>query len=147
MGHEAVIYGWIEGATWKTGERYRRLQSRNENVLSQLPEKDEWPWLVRGIFALPAPWPQGTYRCQAIHLALTLKDSPCENQWRDEWIGKFEDVLRRLYWFSATLHIIRELDPMQTYRWEATFESMSGLGSDPPEPTTKWTRTVATDGA
>ena len=34
----------------------------------------DWPWVVRGIFALPAPYPQGTYRRQVIHFGLSIKD-------------------------------------------------------------------------
>jgi hypothetical protein len=142
LGEEVAIYGWIEGATWHSGDQYRRLQKFNEDALGRLPEKDTWPWLVRGSFALPALWPQGTYRCQAIHFGLTLKDEPISTEWRDVWIAKFEAVLRRLYWFSATVHILRVMDPNEVYRWKATQASIDKLCEDPPEPISGWHRSV-----
>lgn len=141
MGHEVAIYGWIEGACGDA-EKYGVLQELNAGVLSRLPESDSWPWLVRGIFALPAPWPQGTYRSQAIHFGMTLKDEPCSNDWRDDWLGKFEAVLRQLHWYSATAHILREIDVSETYAWTPTPGAIAMLAADPPGPTADWNRAV-----
>lgn len=109
----------IEGASLG-GESRNVLQERNVEVISQLPVEDEFPWLTGGMFALPGPSPQGTFREQIIHFGLSMKDrflSPStvydrEHGWpaeerahATEWIGKFEDLLRRLYWYGAELHV------------------------------------------
>ena len=57
MGHEAIISGRIVGASWQVGERFRWTHDLNRVALAALPENDDWPWVVRGIFALPAPYP------------------------------------------------------------------------------------------
>lgn len=111
MANQIILFGMIEDAS--LGRESRNvLQERNVEVISQLPVEDEFPWLTRGMFALPSPSPQGTFREQIIHFGLSMKDrflSPSavygrEHGWPPEdrahvteWIGKFEDLLRRLY--------------------------------------------------
>ncbi|MEO1172817.1 MAG: hypothetical protein AAFX94_12335, partial [Myxococcota bacterium] len=52
MSHETVIYGFIEGATWRANS-YRLLQERNLVTLSALPAEDSWPPLARSMFSSP----------------------------------------------------------------------------------------------
>jgi hypothetical protein len=59
MGYEAILYGRIVGASGPVGENYRVLQDRNRAIINRLPREDDWPWLVRGMFALPAGFPEG----------------------------------------------------------------------------------------
>jgi hypothetical protein len=84
LAHEVILYGSIEGA------EHERLRVLNAVALSELPAEDEWPWLVRGMFALPAEWPQGPFRSQIIHFGASLKDEPHDRACWDTWIGKFE---------------------------------------------------------
>ena len=60
MGHEAIIYGRIVGATWHVGDGFRRIYDLNRDALAAVPEEDDHPWVVRGIFALPAPYPKAS---------------------------------------------------------------------------------------
>ena len=92
MAHEAIIYGRIIGASWRVGERFAWTHELNRAALATIPEDDVWPWLVRGIFAPPAPYPQGTFRRQVIHFGLSIKDDPGNRGIWDVWFGKFEAV-------------------------------------------------------
>jgi hypothetical protein len=146
MGHEAIISGRIVGASWQVGERFRWTHDLNREALAALPENDDWPWVVRGIFALPAPYPEGTYRRQVIHFGLSMKDDPIDKGVWDVWIGKFESVLRRLYWLSALVRIETEFGPPQVFEWLPTDEAMGGLYDDPPRPVTSWVRSSRVEG-
>ena len=139
MGHEVIVYGMIDGATG-SGENFGFLQERNSEVILQLPDDDEWPCLVRGQFALPAPWPQGRYLSQIIHFGLSLKDDPDSETFSDLWLTKFEGLLRRLYWWSAVVHIEREMFLDRTYTWAVTEKSLNMLLSDNPQPVQDWKR-------
>lgn len=141
MGHEATVFGCIEGATWRS-EDYDRLQRLNAAVLAELPAEDEWPWLVRGMFALPAGWPQGTYRSQIIHFGASLKDDPWDRSCWDTWLGKFEALLGRLYWFSAVVHLQTEFEPDRLFRWLPTAAAVDRMVADTPRCVQEWVRSV-----
>jgi hypothetical protein len=142
VGHEAIISGRIVGASWRVGERFTWTHDLNRDALATVPEDDEWPWVVRGIFALPAPYPQGTYRRQVIHFGLSIKDDPYYPRIWDEWLGKFEAVLRRLYWWSALAQIDTEFGPPRVFEWLPTEAAERRLRDDPPQPVLEWLRSV-----
>lgn len=134
MGHEVVVFGSIEGP--EAGA----LRARNAAALADLPDVDEWPCLVRGMFALPADRPQGTYRSHVVHFGASFKDEPRDATCRDGWIAKFEALLRRLHWHAATLHLSTEFGPDRVYRWVPTPSPADGE----PRPVRQWRRSVLT---
>jgi hypothetical protein len=146
MGHEAIVYGRIIGASWQVGERFARTHDLNRAALATVPEADDWPWVVRSIFALPAPHPRGTYRRQVIHFGLSVKDDPSDRGVWDVWLGKFEAVLRRLYWRSAAAHLATDFEPPRAFDWVPTEAAMGRLYDDPPRPVAEWVRSVRADG-
>jgi hypothetical protein len=142
MGHEAIVYGRIVGASWRVGERFTWTHDLNCGALAQVPADDDWPWVVQGIFALPAPYPQGTYRRQVIHFGLSIKDDPQDRSIWEVWLGKFERVLRRLYWRSAVAHLDTDFEPPRVFEWVPTDAAMDRLYDDPPQPVGEWVRSV-----
>jgi hypothetical protein len=136
VGHEVIVFGSIEGADAE------RLKALNAAVLAELPAEDEWPWLVRGMFALPAGWPHGAYRSQVIHFGASLKDEPQDRACWDGWVRKFEALLRRLYWRSATLHLATEFEHERVFRWLPTTAAVDRMVGDPPQPVQEWERSV-----
>ena len=144
MSHEAILYGRIIGATRRPGADYFALHERNRATLNRLPRKDDWPWLVRGMFALPAGHPQGTFRRQVIHFGASIKDDPCHRDIWDEWLGKFESLLRQLYWWSTVVHLSTEFEPDRVFEWRPTEAAMVGLYAEPPQPIGEWVRSVRT---
>ena len=143
MGHEAIIYGRVIGVSWRVGERFTWTHDLNREALAQVPEDDDWPWVVRGIFALPAPYPQGTYRRQVIHFGLSIKDDPTNRGIWDAWLGKFEGVLGRLYWQSAVVHLDTEFEPPRVFEWVPTEAAMGRIHDDPPRPVAEWVRSIS----
>jgi len=142
VGHEAIVYGRIIGASGEPGPNYRALQERNRAVIHRLPREDEWPWLVRGMFAVSPRPPVGTYRRQVIHFGASLKDDPDDRGVWDVWVGKLEAVLRELYWWSAVAHLTTEFEPERVFEWRPTDAAMGGLYGDPPLPVKEWVRSV-----
>lgn len=142
MGHEAIVYGRIVGEGWRIGEQFTRTHDLNREALGAVQQDDDWPWVVRGVFALPAPYPQGTYRCQIIHFGLSIKDDPNDRSIWDVWLAKFEGVLRLLYWSSAVAHIATDFEPPRAVEWIPTDAAMDRLYEDPPQPIAEWVRSV-----
>lgn len=55
------------------------------------------------------------------------------------WIGKFESLLRRLYWFEAVMHI-KWIYGDRTFRWRADEEQVGEMVSnDLLKPIDRWT--------
>jgi hypothetical protein len=145
VSHEAILYGHVVGATGRPGTAgYFDLHARNRAALNLLPRIDDWPWLVRGMFALPAGRPQGTFRSQVIHFGASIKDDPLNRGLWDEWLGKFESLLRRLYWWSAVVHISTDFELDRAFEWLPTDAAMAGMRADPPQPVGEWVRSVRT---
>src|SRR5688572_2477748 len=114
MGHVSIVYGHIIGAAHYPDD-YHKLQRLNKEILSSLPETDEYPWIHRNMFHCPDPHNiQGTYREQVITFGASYK--AVEMEW-SEWLGKFESILKKLYWMSATIHLETELVGNHTYEW------------------------------
>jgi hypothetical protein len=132
LGHEVIIFGYVEGADAEG------LRSHNAGALTGLPAEDEWPFLVRGMFALPAEWPQGTYRAQVIHFGASLKDEPQDRSSWDAWLGKFESLLRRMYWWSATACLRTEFEPERIFRWLPSAASIRAMTGEPPRCIQEW---------
>jgi hypothetical protein len=106
------------------------------SVLQGLPFEDEWPFLTRSMFAFPDGGVMaGRYRSLPIHFGATLK--AVEWDW-DLWLGKFELLLRRLFWAEALLHLRTEATVgHHDYVYEAV--DRERLHRDPPTPPETWT--------
>jgi hypothetical protein len=138
MSSESIIYGFIESATWRQ-EEYRRYQSRNLHLLSELPEKDKYPFLSKGMFSAPGFEPgQGTHRVHVIHFGASMKNFEFEEV--PLWVEKFEQLLSKLYWFRATAHIITEMDLTYRFDWSIHPEVIATYHAGDPSPSRRWER-------
>ena len=135
MGHITIVYGCIIGATWKTHD-YHKLQRLNRNYLSTLPTTDTFPWIHKNMFNASDPDNvEGNYRDQVITFGASYK--AVEYEW-DEWLEKFEGILRQVYWTSATIHLDTELVGKHIYEWTFDINQTDNWISDHPKPTTMW---------
>ncbi|MFT3824218.1 MAG: hypothetical protein QM731_09870 [Chitinophagaceae bacterium] len=136
MGHISIVYGKIIGELWRT-EDYHRLHRLNKRVIDALPEEDDtFPWISRSMFAVPDPGKDKLYRDQVIVFGASYKS--VEYEW-DEWLEKFEAILKQLYWSSATIHLETELVGNHQYEWAFDIDQPDNWTTDHPQPTTMWT--------
>jgi hypothetical protein len=138
MGHTSIVYGIILGERWKMEDSWR-LHRLNIDVINQLPESDDWPFLIRRMFpVLEAPTEvvrQGYYRSQPIHFGATFKE--IEWSW-DEWLAKFEQLLTQLYWDETYLHLRTEVVGYYDYTYRALNTSDRLYKHEPPLPVDSW---------
>lgn len=117
MGHHTTVYGRIKGATWKTDDYYR-LHRLNAEVINNLPGEDEvFPWLNRSMFSIANT--QGVYRNQIITFGASYKT--LEYEW-DEWLIKFEEILKQLFFYDAVIHVDFEIMGEYMHEWEIEME-------------------------
>ncbi|MES2616981.1 MAG: hypothetical protein V4613_03830 [Bacteroidota bacterium] len=136
MGHVSTIYGTIIGEAWRTDD-YNKLHRLNHAIINSLPDNDEqFPWITKRMFMVPDPDKDQIYRDQVIVFGASYKS--VEHEW-DEWLEKFEAILKQLYWSTATIHLETELVGNHKYDWEFDMEQPDNWLSDNPQPTTMWT--------
>ncbi len=135
MAHHTIIYGRINGATWKTQDYYK-LHRLNAKVIDNLTEKDEeFPWINKSMFSIPNE--QGVFRDQIITFGASYKT--LEYQW-DLWLDKFEKILETLFWFDVSIHAEFEVMGDFQYDWFIDYAALgeeSWYGEE-PKPIKKW---------
>ena len=127
MGSFTTLHGYILGIGTHAAENAARIAT--------LPEIDERPVpLPRGMFAVPAN--ENNYWDQVI--AFGLLYNGVQSHWED-WLAKFEALLRTLYWEEAHVYLETEDSGSYHFQWRV----------DPPEeeeaaaafwqgPTVRW---------
>ena len=117
MDQETIVYGIIKDVP--SGDAGFQLKSRlmNCDALLELNETDTFPYLTSSMFSIPEEdLEHGTYQTQVIHFAASYQ--AVEYHW-EEWMAKFEALLKKMYWVSATVHLETELSGKHTFYWES----------------------------
>ncbi|GMG87663.1 hypothetical protein [Biformimicrobium ophioploci] len=112
---ESIVYGCIKDVNSLAGGADRRRANRN--AILELPSADEWPFLCRDMFSIPTvKVKQSQYHTDVIHFGASYR--AVEYEW-DQWMKKFEELLARMYWVSATVHLETELSGTHSFSWES----------------------------
>lgn len=87
----------------------------NRKALLMLPKSEDWPYLCQEMFSIPQlePGPDN-YQTEVVHFGASYK--AIEYEWKN-WVEKFEDLLSRMYWVSAVVHLETELSGVHTFTW------------------------------
>jgi hypothetical protein len=148
MGVQSLLYGYIEEA-WPGAaaggdailaqqllDNTAHICRHNEDVLNSLPVEDSWPPLMRQMFGW-APWnaPLIVYWNRPIHFAASLKELDFELQ---DWLDKFEKLLRMLYWETAVVHFEAAYLGYHTFTWSPKRDWVSKLCKGSLELITEW---------
>lgn len=116
MDQESIVYGCIKDMAYLPSEG-QRLQVNRDAMLT-LPHADDWPFLSQEMFSIPqVELRPGHYQTEVMHFGASYK--AVEYEW-DQWIAQFEDLLSRMYWVSATVHLETELCGVHTFTWDST---------------------------
>jgi hypothetical protein len=117
MDQETLVYGVIRDVA--SNDTRFLLNSRlvNCDAILSLSDLDSFPYLTTSMFSIPTEeLEQGTYQTQVIHFAASYQ--AVEYHW-EAWLAKFEDLLKRMYWVSATVHLETELSGNHTFQWDS----------------------------
>ncbi len=117
MEQESIVYGVIRDVPSSDLGFLAKARLINCDAILDLGESDEFPYLTTSMFSIPTDDPlQGTYHTQVIHFAASYQ--AVEYEW-ERWIKKFESLLKKMYWVSATVHLETELSGKHSFVWEA----------------------------
>ncbi|GAB1257377.1 hypothetical protein [Aurantivibrio plasticivorans] len=119
MDQESIVYGCIKDAGYYHNEPERRRVNRD--AMLSLPHADEWPFLSQEMFSIPqVEGHYGQYQTEVMHFGASYK--AVEYEW-ELWIKKFEELLKNMYWVSATVHLETELSGTHTFTWQSLKDS------------------------
>lgn len=126
MDQESIVYGCIKDSAALNEEVERRRNNRR--ALLDLPRADDWPFLSQEMFSIPSlDLSSGRYQTDVVHFGASYK--AVEYEW-EQWIAAFEDLLKQMYWVSATVHLETELSGTHTFVWNAHSDShIPGTGN------------------
>lgn len=115
MDQESIVYGCIKDQPGDEAERDRRYHA-NATAIAALPEDDGFPLLAREMFGSSGRDPfSGTYHTQVIHFGASYR--AVEYEW-EQWLARFEALLAKMYWISATVHLQTELSGNHTFIYQ-----------------------------
>lgn len=141
MGHRTTVSGHIQELWYAKGtdHQLRWLWESNNRVIHSLPLEDEFPPLNRRMFSF-SPMCQirgegfnSTYRGRVIYFGGSF--SSIHYDW-EEWLIKFENLLKRLYWEHAVVVLVTEWLGQYVYRWDSEIPDYDYISR--PEPIQKW---------
>ena len=114
MSQESIVYGCIQDTV--SHQNLSERQSVNRRVILALPKQDEWPFLSQDMFSLSYSdtAQSNTFQSPIIHFGAAYR--AIEYEW-DEWIKHFENLLNRMYWATATVHLETELFGKHAFSW------------------------------
>lgn len=116
---ESIVYGIIRHVPSPDELSARRERRANWSAIQSLPVgmEDDWSLLKREMFAMSGDDIfTGAYQTQVIHFAGSYR--AVEYEW-EAWLRQFEDLLKSMYWVSATVHLETELSGRHTFNWQS----------------------------
>lgn len=142
MDQESVVYGCIKDTLYTvSGDDLQRHRENNRRVMMSLPGADEWPLLSRDMFSLPSDFiALDQTATDVMHFGNAYR--AVEYEW-EKWLHTFENILRRMYWVSATVHLETEFNGRHTFSWESE-EGFHEPGSNLLSMRCEWTRDAMT---
>jgi hypothetical protein len=118
MDEESIVYGCIKDTLYASqGSDAQLHRDNNRKVLMSLPSVEDWPLLSREMFSMPVPLTD-LYQMQTDVMHFGSSYKAVEHEW-DQWIARFEEMLKGMYWVSAIVHLETELNGRHTFTWEA----------------------------
>jgi len=121
MSQESIVYGCIKDVVFADdADLARQRRDQNRQVLASLPSAESWPLISREMFALPP----NAIVVDDLHTDVVPFGNSykgVEYEW-EQWIARFESLLKKMFWVSATVHLETELSGTHTFTWSTDDE-------------------------
>lgn len=115
MESESIVYGCIRDWSLADADEQRKRSMTNLQAIQELPASDGWELFHRDLFSC-AGFASLVPQSQVIHFGSSYRS--IEYEW-SVWMQQFENLLKRMYWASAVVHLETETNGTHTFRWES----------------------------
>jgi hypothetical protein len=135
MSERDYLSGFIEEFS-TPGFEPEAMRSANDAVITALPEIDnEYPPMVRSMFSVPRD-PRARFRQTRI-IGIAVHQNGLIYR-LDRWLQKFEDVLSRLRWARAVIHLEMEVHGRHTLEYRVDDAAMVAMRAGASATGTSW---------
>lgn len=143
MSAHDIVFGFIEEPFLGPAKAdvTDALHQLNLQVIDRLPAVDSWPPIHRGWFSFSDE--QGSFRHGLIHFGGTLKR---DDDLFPAFVAKFEGLLRKLAWESASLRRHTAFTGHYVYEWQASKEWLDNAHGQIVAPVSAWQRSERVEG-
>lgn len=117
MQEESVVYGCIKDTIYEQSVSHRI--HTNRQALLTLPAAEDWPLLSREMFSATDHAADVDIHTEVVHFGASYQG--IEYEWQ-LWMAQFENLLRKMYWVSATVHLETEISGNHSFVWVARDE-------------------------
>lgn len=122
---ESVVYGCIKDVTYDDVAEHRQV---NRQAMLDLPAAETWSLVNREMFSIPdAVAVDASLHTEVVHFGASYQ--AVEHEWK-YWLEQFEQLLRKMYWVSATVHLETEMSGVHAFVFETQGEAHEPDGSD-----------------
>jgi len=84
----------------------------------ELPSAESWTLVNREMFSLPEnTMTDISLSTEVMHFGASYKG--VEHEWK-YWLEQFENLLRKMYWVSATVHLETEMSGLHSFVFETS---------------------------
>lgn len=109
---ESVVYGCIRDISGAKRAEHRRV---NRQAMQELPAAETWSLVNREMFSMPdTAADDSELHTSVVHFGAAYQY--VEHEW-EQWLKQFEDLLRKMYWVSATVHLETELSGVHAFEF------------------------------
>ncbi len=112
MNQESIVYGCIKDTAEEEIAERRRI---NQAAIESLASAESWPVLSREMFTASSGTGDISFHTDVTHFGASYQG--VEYEWK-HWLEQFENLLRKMYWVSATVHLETELSGSHCFVWE-----------------------------
>lgn len=111
MSQESVVYGCIKDSA---GDDMAHRHQINQQALAMLPAAESWPMISREMFSANPEQDSVSLHTRVTHFGASYQG--IEYEWK-HWLEQFEQLLRNMYWVSATVHLETEMAGTHSFVW------------------------------
>ena len=118
---ESLVYGVIRYFPYSNNDVSELEHRTNQLAIQDLPTdyEDDTALIRREMFASTGKDIfSGSYQTRIIHFAASYR--AVEYEW-EHWLSQFETLLKKMYWYSATVHLETELSGKHTFTWHTDY--------------------------
>jgi hypothetical protein len=132
VDQESIVYGRIKSASLLSLNDIKKQIYNNKKAILLLSDTDcllsevsaadsvvseQYQLLTQDMFSFSRVQMNGDHACvNIIHFAMSYNG--IEYEW-SEWMNRFENLLRSMYWESVVVHLETELSGLHTFKWES----------------------------
>ncbi len=136
MGASTIITGYIEPPFYAKKEMDEAVFRKNRATIKRQPSRDVWPPMHEEFFSFSSEdYSHGSEDGRIVFFGGKFVNLELK---KEEWLEKFESVLKEMVWLSAVAYLQSETSGLEILKWAPTESQALALVSEPLAEIAQW---------